>query len=197
MYLNMNHRVKVGLALAVVLVGTMGASNSCGTSNGVVNKPSASTPGSSSGGSSSPTTAAATAAHVGSALAVKDQQGNPALITLVKLIDPATGANEASTPDAGKRFVGADFTIKNTGSASLTGDINVAAVIGSDGQTYQADFSDIAGCTNFNSGQYTLAPAASGTGCATFQVPTGIKVAKVQYSPSSGFGGNTGEWLVP
>ena len=68
----------------------------------------------------------------------------------MKIIDPAQGTNQYTTPDVGKRFVGAVFTIK--ANAAYNGNANNAATItGSNGQTYSADFNAIAGYTNFSS----------------------------------------------
>ena len=107
-------------------------------------------------------------------------------VTLVKIIDPAQGADQFTTPDVGKRFVGAVFTIK--ANAAYDDDANSDATItGSDGQTYSADFSDIAGYTNFNSGEVKLAAGESSTGVVVFQVPNGVTIANVKYDVSGGF----------
>jgi hypothetical protein len=104
----------------------------------------------------------------------------------VKIIDPAQGADQFTTPDVGKRFVGAVFTIK--ANAAYDDDANSDATItGGDGQTYTADFSDIAGYTNFNSGEVKLAAGESSTGVVVFQVPNGVSVANVKYDVSGGF----------
>lgn len=66
--------------------------------------------------------------------------------------------------------------------------------MGSDGQTYQPDFSDIAGCTNFNAGSYTVPPGRNSIGCVVFQVPNGVHVASVQWGGQ--FGGNPATWTL-
>ena len=86
-------------------------------------------------------------------------------MTLTQVIDPATGADQFATPDAGKRFVATVLTIKNIGGSAIQGDANSdGSLIGSDNQTYTADFNDVSGCTNFNSGSYQLAPGESADG---------------------------------
>jgi hypothetical protein len=149
----------------------------------------------SSGGASTSTTAAV--AHTGGTITLKGQD-KIVDVTLVKVIDPAQGASEFATPDSGKRFVGAEFQIKNTGTGTFDDDANNdASVIGSDNQTYTADMNDIAGCTNFNSGSVTLAPGESATGCVNFQVPSGVTVVKVRFAANMGLGADTGEWVNP
>jgi hypothetical protein len=113
-------------------------------------------------------------------------------VTLVKITDPAQGASSYTTPDNGKRFVGVQFKITGT-SGTFSSDVNIdASLIGSDSQTYTADFSDIAGCTNFNSGTYSVTAGTTSVGCAVFQVPTSIKVAHIQWG--GGYGSTPAVW---
>jgi hypothetical protein len=67
-------------------------------------------------------------------------------------------------------------------------------VFGSDAQTYSPDFSDVRGCTNFNSGEYSVGPSVTSVGCVVFQVPTGVKVASVQWG--GGFGATPAVWTI-
>jgi hypothetical protein len=115
-------------------------------------------------------------------------------VKLTHVIDPAKGANEFDTPDNGKRFVGAKFKIRGV-SGSFSDDANSeAVVVGSNGQSYQPDFSDIAGCTNFNDGEFDVTPGTSSIGCVVFQVPERIKVASIQWGGS--FGGTPATWAL-
>ena len=154
------------------------------------------------GTGSTPTTTSPTTtvpeAHVGSTLKVSNGT-QAAAVTLVKVIDPAAGADQFTTPNAGDRFVGVEITIDAI-NGTLTGDANSdVVVIGSDNQTYTADFDSIAGCTNFNNGEFTVAAGDTSTGCVTYQIPTGITVSKVQFIPDGGVlpGVTAGQWLVP
>lgn len=140
----------------------------------------------------STTKAKAAAAHVGATLNLRNLS-----VTLTKVIDPAQGADQFTTPDPGKRFVATEFTITNNSSTGYSNDANSnATLIGTDNQSYTPDFNSVSECTNFNGGVYTLASGESSTGCVVFQVPTGVSPAKVQFS-SSILGNNAGEWLVP
>lgn len=134
-------------------------------------------------------------ARIGSAIQLSAANNAKLSVTAQQVIDPASGANEFSTPESGKRFVGVKFVISNVGSGTYNGNANNgASVIGSDGQTYTTDFNAIAGCTNFNNGDITLAPEGASTGCVVFQIPNGVTVAKVRFNPNSGLSGETGEW---
>lgn len=130
---------------------------------------------------------------------VLNQQKQYEAVKLVAVTDPAQGADQFSTPDAGMRFVGVELSITNKSKGADTSDANNnASVIGSNRQVYKADFNTIAGCTNFGSGQYTLPKGANEVGCVTFQIPTGITVSKVEWNPDSGFSTNDVTWtLIP
>ena len=162
----------------------------------------ASTPGvkcpSASGSSNTTTTTAPPVPHVGSTINVAGLNDSSADVTLNQIIDPASGNNEIETPDAGKRFVAAAMTIKNTSSANLSGDANIdATLIGSDGQTYTPTVATVAECTNFNYGDFQLAPGESASGCVPFEIPTGVTVTAFKFSQDLGISGTFGEWMVP
>lgn len=134
-------------------------------------------------------------ARVGSYFDVQDGSGDTYRVTLVKVIDPARGADEFSTADNGKRFVAAVFRIKALQGSPQDEDANNNAVIlGGNGQSYTASFADIAGYTNFADGVIHVAQGDTVTGAVNFQMPDGVKVSKVQWSP--GMFGSTVQWSV-
>lgn len=134
--------------------------------------------------------------RVGSRFDLVDGSGDTYRVTLVKVIDPARGADQFSSPDGGKRFVGLVFRIKAlTGSPQNEDANNDAVLVGSNRQNYSADFDGITGYTNFDSGTIHVAQGDTVTGSVTFQVPQGVTVSKVQWSALSGFG-STVEWNV-
>lgn len=187
------HKILTSIIILIIIgIGFGVATNSSGNTN--VNNASANTANVASRGPGSKSTNST--AHVGSTINIGGSKG--LAVTLQQVIDPAQGADQFTTPDAGNRFVAAKFQIVNNGTAAFSDDANGdVTLIGSDNQSYTADFSDIAGCTNFSSGQFTLASGASATGCVNFQLPNAVKASKVQFQPNSGFSNNTGEWLVP
>ncbi|MGC2150399.1 MAG: DUF4352 domain-containing protein [Terriglobales bacterium] len=131
-----------------------------------------------------------------STISFKDENGNPYKVDLIVLYDPISGADQYTTPKAGFRFVAADFRITDTGSKQISDDANLnATVTGQNGQTYTADFDSMSGCTNFSDGEYQLNPGETATGCVAFQVPIGVNVAKVRWSPNLG-SGSFGEWSI-
>jgi hypothetical protein len=134
---------------------------------------------------------------VGTIYTVTDPDGNKMSVTLTKVIDPAQGADQFTTPNNGNRFVGAVFTITGISGTFSDDANNDATLIGSNGQTYTADFDSIAGYTNFDNGQYTVSGGERSVGAVTFQVPLTVTVTKVEWSANGGFGGAPAEWLIP
>lgn len=114
-------------------------------------------------------------------------------VTLMQVMDPAHGTMYES-PTTGDRFVGGKFRIVGV-SGTFSDDANIdASLIGSDNQTYSADFDSIAGCTDFNSGTYTVTSGQTSVGCVTFQLPVGVTIAQIQWG---GFlSGAPGVWTV-
>lgn len=138
-------------------------------------------------------------ARLGSYFDVQDSSGDTYGVVLTKIIDPVQGTDQI-TPDNGKRFVAAVFTVKSiSGIGPQQEDAESdATLVGSNGQTYLADNIPIAGYTGFNPGEIHAAPGESTTGEVTFQVPTGVKVSKVLWSTFSSLGvRSTVQWNVP
>jgi len=136
-------------------------------------------------------------AQVGMALPVSDSSGTQLDVTVEKVIDPASGANQYSNPASGKHFVGVQLRIRNTAAITYQNNANnETTIVLSNGKTDHADYNPIADCGNFSKGQIKLASRASTTGCVTFQVPNGQKITKVRYH-NTVFPGTTAEWHLP
>jgi hypothetical protein len=170
-----------------------GSSTGSGTSLHSVDK-AGTLSGSASGGDnagtlSSPTTTTTAPYTVGDTITL-----DSLAVKLDSVIDPATGADEYNTPNAGDKFVAVDFTITNNGSQTYSDDANTdVSVIGSDTQDYSPDFDNVSECTNFNDGSYDLAPGDTESGCVVFQLPQSVSVSKVQFVDDNSKGG---EWTV-
>jgi len=133
---------------------------------------------------------------VGTVYYVTGPTGNQMSVTLTKVIDPAQGTDQFTTPASGNRFVGAVFTITGI-SGTFSDDANhEATLIGSNGQTYTADSHSIAGYTDFSNGEYNVSAGEKSVGAVTFQVPLTVKVANIEWTANGGLGGPPAEWLV-
>lgn len=190
-----NTFIGIGALVAVIIIVSVASSH--GGVSTTATGTTATTAGTKVSPSNPPASHQATTAGVGSYFDVQDSSGNAYRVTLAKVVSSAKGADQLSTPDKGNRFVGAVFTIKALSGSPKDEDANSdAALIGSNGQTYTADFNSIAGYTNFNNGSVDVAQGDTVTGAVTFQVPTGVAVSKVQWSSGGGFG-STVQWSVP
>ncbi|MGH3559346.1 MAG: DUF4352 domain-containing protein [Mycobacterium sp.] len=135
-------------------------------------------------------------AHVGDRLDLARIGGGKIAVTLVRVINPATVPN--GWGDAGKTYIATTLTITNTGTSTIVGNSNSdVAVVGSDNQSYRADFATVTECKDFVFGWFLLAAGASKTGCVVFALPMGVTPVKVKYTPSSGISHDVGEWLNP
>lgn len=145
----------------------------------------------SAGSLNPPTTSTSTPYAVGDTINI-----DTLAVTLTKVIDPATGADQFTTPDAGNKFVAAEFSIKNTGTQTYHDDANNnVTVIDSSTQAHTSDVNSVSDCTNFNLGEYTLAPGDTESGCVVFQIPQNASVSKAQFLDNEG-NGNGGEWTI-
>lgn len=122
-------------------------------------------------------------------------------ITLIQIINPATGVEGPPTDNIGNpkgSYVAAMVTINNTGTSPLENDANNdAELLGSNNQVFTPSLSAVADCTNFDNGVYRLEPNESVTGCVAFAMPPGVTPKRFQYAPSSGFANDFAEWLIP
>jgi hypothetical protein len=138
----------------------------------------------------------APAGTVGASFSLDDGSGARYQVTLIKVIDPARGASQASPPGSGKRFVGLVFRIKGTSGTLQDEDADKDAVlVGANGQDYASDLKGFAGYGHFDDGVIHLSAGQTTTGAVAFQVPDGVTVSTVQWTALSGFGPMV-EWTV-
>ncbi|WP_306191300.1 DUF4352 domain-containing protein [Streptomyces sp. MK5] len=142
-------------------------------------------------------TAAPETAKVGDTLTLKGQdEGSRLDVTLVKVADPAKPADDFTEPESGKRFVGVQFKLVNTGKAAYSDSpSNGAQVADTEGQQFDATIADITAGPSMSS-DLRLKPGAKGLGWIVFEVPKGAKVSTVQFTMDSGFADQTGEWKL-
>ena len=140
------------------------------------------------------TQAASAPGSTGTYFKVQDATGDSYEVALVKVIDPAHGVDQFTTPASGKRFVGLEFTIKGlSGTLQAEDANNDAFALAAGGQKYSADFDSLAGYTNFDEGAIHVSKGQTVTGTVTFEIPATVKVAKAQWTSASGFG-STVQW---
>ncbi|WP_073952599.1 DUF4352 domain-containing protein [Streptomyces kebangsaanensis] len=193
----MHARTRIAAA-AVAVVGAL-ALTACGTGSTVVDKPKENAAAKADSGKDAEKEKDATpeVAKVGDTLTLKGMEDGSRLdVTVVKVADPAKSADEFSEPDSGKRFVGVQFKIVNTGKAVYNDSpSNGAQVADSEGQQFDSTFAEITAGPSMSS-SLKLKPGATGLGWIVFEVPKASKPDTVQFTMDSGFADQTGEWKL-
>ncbi|MFJ2305557.1 DUF4352 domain-containing protein [Streptomyces sp. NPDC087787] len=195
----MHARTRIAAALVAVAVGALTIS-ACDTGSTVVDKPKDHAAAKADGGKDGKDAKkgkSSEAAKVGDTLTLKGfEKGSQLDVTVVKIADPGKPADEFTEPDAGKRFVGVQFQLVNTGKAVYSDSpSNGAQVADSEGQQFDSTFADITAGPSMSS-SLKLKPGAKGLGWIVFEVPKGSKLDAVQFTMDSGFADQTGEWKL-
>jgi hypothetical protein len=123
--------------------------------------------------------------------------GETLAVTLTRVVDPATPADDLSTPQGGDRLVATQFRITNAGSTTyddvIQGDVQL---IDDKGQTYQPELVD-----SVSAGQsledVRIAPGDSRLGFVVFSVPANTQPSAVQFVPDAGLADDTAQWTLP
>jgi Domain of unknown function (DUF4352) len=118
-------------------------------------------------------------------------------VTLTKVADPASPADEFSGPTGGNRLVATQFRLANTGTARYDDAIdNDVKLVDSAGQTYDSSFNEVSAGQSFG-GDTRVNPGDSRLGYVAFEVPKDADITTVQFVPDSGFADDTGQWTMP
>jgi len=116
-------------------------------------------------------------------------------VTLLSVDQRAQPASEFESPGPGHHLAATQFRVTAITRTDENSN-NSATVTGSNEQAYTSSLSGVAAGTNFADGQILLQPGSSLVGWVSFELPAGVRVTKVQWTPSSGFSTQSAEWLV-
>ncbi|MGW7001405.1 DUF4352 domain-containing protein [Streptomyces sp. NPDC054933] len=187
----MSRRLNTAIATAALAVGLA----ACGPNATV-----STTPDKSAAGASSPAKAAAPkkTASVGDSLTLTGQtSGNQLTVTLKQWSTSVQGSNDFESPQPGKTWVAGQFEIKNTGSNAYSDSpSNCVQAADASGQRFPATIATGISNGPLMTSDMKLAPGDKALGWIVFEVPTGTKVATVQFTPNSGMADQTGQWAV-
>jgi hypothetical protein len=138
-----------------------------------------------------------TSAGVGDTITLHGlEDGETLAVTLTKVVDAATPADDMSGPASGNRLVATQFRLANVGSVEFTDAIdNDVQVIDAQGQGYQTTLDDVTAGPSFP--EVRISPGESRLGYVVFEVPRDVRLAEVQFVPDSGVASDTGEWRMP
>ncbi|WP_086792683.1 DUF4352 domain-containing protein [Streptomyces thermovulgaris] len=192
---------RIGIAAAAAAIGAL-ALTACDTGSTVVDKPKGNAAAEADSGKDATKgtkekSSAPEVAKVGDTLTLKGMEDGSRLdVTVVKVADPAKSADEFMEPESGKRFVGVQFKLVNTGKAVYSDSpSNGARIADSEGQQFDSTIADITAGPSMSS-SLTLKPGAKGLGWIVFEVPEASKIDTVQFTMDSGFADQTGEWKL-
>lgn len=137
-----------------------------------------------------------TGVPIGKLVVVKDQEGHPFEVTLIKYVETAKGADQYISPDSGKRFTAVQLKLTNK-SAQISHEVpeNNTFLMDSGNQSYPADYNKVADCQAFAIG-LSLNPQESAIGCVVFQVPKDAVIKTVKFVPSSGYSDSSAAWAL-
>ncbi|MFE0727933.1 DUF4352 domain-containing protein [Streptomyces antibioticus] len=140
---------------------------------------------------------AAKPAAVGDTLSLKGMEDGERLdVTLKKFLPTAQPADEFNQPSDGKRWVGVQFELVNTGSKVYAdAPSNGAKVADSEGQRFDSWFGEIAAGPQMST-DVSLPKGEKALGWIIFQVPKASEIVTVQFAMNSGFSNQTGQWSV-
>lgn len=198
--MNRNTRTRLAVIATTVAIGALSLT-ACNDDATVTDKPKAkaSAPADTSASKDNApadTSAAPDTAKVGDTIGLTGFEDDKLDVTVVKVVDPAKPGDEFTEPESGKRFVGIQFKLTNTGNkAYADSPANGAQITDEQGQQFQPTFADISAGPSMSS-DVRLKPGASALGYITFEVPKGSKAATVQFTMSSGMADQTGEWKL-
>lgn len=172
------------------------AATACGTSTVTPTAPETTAPSQSpSEASPSPSPTQQQQAHTGDKFTVTLEDGTKYEVTLLRIDQQASPASEFDATQPGRHLAAAQFRVKAITNVDENANNNATA-IGSDEQAYTPSFASVAEGTNFASGGIRLHPGGSLVGWVTFELPDEVQIAKMQWTPASGFAAQTAEWLV-
>jgi hypothetical protein len=133
---------------------------------------------------------------LGDTAVVTDSSGDKYSVQLLRVTDPAAGADQYSQPDNGKHFTGVTFKVTVLSGKLDDSADNCVTSIGTDNQGYTTSVQNLAVGTDFSNGQIKLAAGESMTGTVNIAVPNGVHLTTVKWTPDSGFAGSTATWTV-
>ncbi|MFD7390198.1 DUF4352 domain-containing protein [Streptomyces sp. NPDC059852] len=136
-------------------------------------------------------------AKVGDTLALKGMDSGSGLdVTVKKVVDDAKSSDEFFTPESGKRWVGVQFELVNTGSKAYSDSpSNGAQIVDDQGQQFPSVIAEITAGPSMSS-DVRLKPGAKALGWIVFEVPKASKTATVTFAMDSGFAQQVGEWKL-
>jgi hypothetical protein len=116
-------------------------------------------------------------------------------VTLAGVDQQAQPASEYASADPGHHLAAAQFRVAAITKTDENSNLS-ATVTGSNDQAYTSSLDEVAAGTNFANGQILLEPGSSLVGWVAFQLPDGVTISKVRWTPTSAVGPRGAQWVV-
>ena len=144
-----------------------------------------------------PTTISPAARVGGSVFLPGVNQDPPVQVTLVKVVNPARGADQFSTPVGTGQFVAVQLNIVFGGTNPVSPNVADDTVLeDNQGSIYQPTVANVLNCPAFRANP-TARPGKPLVGCLTFDVDSGSKISEVLFTPNGQYGNVSAEWDLP
>jgi hypothetical protein len=135
--------------------------------------------------------------RIGSAATLEGEQSGERVEATVLAYKESIRVGEYDTPQAGMRFVGVTLRLKNVGTASYSDSpSNGATILTPTGEHAKTAVVTEGECSEGFADSVRIAPGESQEGCIPFELAEDATAAKLQWTPSSGYGEETAEWSL-
>ncbi|MFE0172822.1 DUF4352 domain-containing protein [Streptomyces sp. NPDC059002] len=192
------------IAVVTLSVLTLGATVSCSgdDGDGVVTDPKSKSADSKGGSKSTKPGGGGGAAdpdkaNVGDTLSLKGMKDGSRLdATVEKFVSSAKSSDEFLGPAEGKKWVAVRLKLVNKGERTYEdAPSNGAQVADKEGQRFHATIAEVTAGPAM-SASLKLPAGDTARGWVVFEIPKASTVARVQWTPDSGFAADTGQWKV-
>jgi hypothetical protein len=187
----MNNNAMIAAAGVLAALAVAG----CGTSTVTATAPKTTSPAQSSSAAPPSPSPSQQQAHLGDQFTVALEDGTEYDVTLRRVDQQASPANEFEAAQPGHHLAAAQFRVRATTGVDENANNNTTA-IGSDEQAYTSSVASVAEGTNFANGEIRLQPGGSLVGWVAFELPDRVRITRVQWTPASGFSSQAAEWQI-
>jgi Domain of unknown function (DUF4352) len=143
------------------------------------------------------TTEAPAELRIGNTVTLKGQQPGEQVEATVVAYRESVSGGEYDAPQSGMRYVGITLRLKNTGTATYSDSpSNGATILTANGQHGKTANLTGGECSEGFADSVKIVPSEAQEGCIPFEMADGSIPAKVQWTPSSGYGPETAEWSL-
>lgn len=124
-----------------------------------------------------------------------NSDGSKYHVTLLRVDQMAQPESDYLGANAGHHLAAAEFQVTAIDKTDENAN-NSATATGSNDQAYNSALTPVAAGTNFADGQILLQPGRTLVGWVSYELPNGVRITKVQWTPESGLSSHAAEWTA-